>query len=225
MRPYVHRLQGGETVALPVTKAICVGRNYAAHAAELNNPIPTKPVLFMKPATSFQALDVPVTWPQTLGNCDHELELALLMGPAAQGNGVEILAVALALDLTLRDVQQKLKQDGQPWERAKAFAGACPISPWLPIAEVGDLTKLKLSLHVNGTLRQQDSVSSMLFPIPTLLKDIQQTFSLVPGDVILTGTPAGVHRLADDDQLELRLASSNGQQWQWQAKVARGPNE
>lgn len=220
MNKYDHRWVRGEAIALPVTKALCVGRNYAAHAAELNNPIPSTPVLFLKPATAFQHLEHPITWPRQLGRCDHELELALLIGSGDEdAPEAKVVAVALALDLTLREVQQDLKQAGHPWERAKAFPGACPISPWIPLANVGDPMQLEFSLTVNGAMRQQGKAANMLFSIPDLLQEIHQTFSLIPGDVVLTGTPAGVQGLQPGDQLELALSAATGAHWCWNTEV------
>lgn len=204
-------------------KIVCVGRNYAAHAAELNNPLPAQPLLFMKPATA-------VTWlpevriPARPGACHHELELAVRIGSRLRRASVNDTMAAvshygLALDLTLRNVQDQLKAAGQPWERAKAFDGSCVLSEWLPAAEIDAQQPLQLHLLINGELRQQGTTSDMLYSIAALLADISQQFTLLPGDVVLTGTPAGVGPLAVDDELELNLLQGNNS-WHWAGKVS-----
>ncbi|RUO70605.1 fumarylacetoacetate hydrolase family protein [Pseudidiomarina salinarum] len=209
---------------LPVLpgKIVCVGRNYAAHAAELNNPLPAQPLLFMKPATA-------VTWlpevriPDGHGACHHELELAVRIGTrlrrATQEDAMRSIShYGLALDLTLRDVQDRLKAAGQPWERAKAFDGSCALSDWLPAAGIDPQQPLELQLSINGEVRQRGNSGDMLYSVGALLADISQQFTLLPGDVVLTGTPAGVGPLQVDDQLQLRLAQG-ANSWHWTAKV------
>ncbi len=211
----------GRLPALP-GKIVCVGRNYAAHAAELNNPLPAQPLLFMKPATA-------VTWlpevriPHGQGACHHELELAVRIGSrlrrAGQDDAVQCIShYGLALDLTLRDVQDHLKAAGQPWERAKAFDGSCALSDWLPAAEIDSQQPLELQLSINGKVQQQGNTSDMLYSVAALLADISQQFTLLPGDVVLTGTPAGVGPLKPADQLQLKLAQG-ANSWHWTAEV------
>lgn len=207
---YQHRL--GDNQIFPGAeraKIVCVGRNYAAHAQELNNPLPQQPLLFIKPATALAVLEEPIELPPLPGRCDHELEIALLIGqPLCRASEAQCLAavvgVGLALDLTLRDLQQTLKDKGHPWERAKAFDGACPLSRFVP-AQGLDFSALALRLVRNGQLQQQGSSADMLFPVATLLADISHSFTLLPGDVVLTGTPAGVGPLQPGDTLEASL--------------------
>ncbi|KAA0876385.1 fumarylacetoacetate hydrolase family protein [Nitrincola tapanii] len=206
---FQHRNALGQPLALPVGKVVCVGRNYAEHARELNNPVPSEPLLFMKPASALVALDTPIQLPQGQGAVHYETELALLIGqPLVRAEPESCVAaihsLGLALDLTLREVQDKLKAQGHPWEKAKGFDGACPISHW--VAYQGEeLHGLQLSLHINGELRQQGCSAQMLTAIPALLSYISHWFSLQPGDVILTGTPAGVGVLEPGDRLTLEL--------------------
>jgi 2-keto-4-pentenoate hydratase/2-oxohepta-3-ene-1,7-dioic acid hydratase in catechol pathway len=193
----------------PVGKVVCVGRNYAAHARELNNPVPEQPLLFIKPATAVVPLDKPLCLPQGLGEVHHELEIAVLIGqPLTSASAADctaaIAGIGLALDLTLRDLQQQLKQQGHPWERAKAFDGACPLSPFVSLGEQ-NLQALNFSLYSNGELRQRGESADMLFSIPSLLAEISTVFTLQPGDVVLTGTPAGVGPLNSGDHLTLVL--------------------
>lgn len=203
------RLLGINTL-WPLGKIVCVGRNYAEHAAELNNPIPEQPLLFIKPATSAVEMQAPLQLPKDVGDVHYETEIALLMGktlskvtPAEALAGV--VGVGLALDLTLRDLQSELKKLGHPWERAKAWDGACPLSDFVAVAEVKNWQTLELSLKINGVEKQRGQAKQMLTPIAELLSHISQTFTLLPGDVVITGTPAGVGKLAVGDQLELAL--------------------
>ncbi len=207
------------------SKIVCVGRNYAAHAAELNNPIPSEPLLFIKPPSSWTTLPK-VAIPTRQGACHHELEIAVRIAkPLSRANVTEtseaIDAVALALDLTLRDVQEKLKQQGQPWERAKAFDGACVMAPWVEFAATGvELEQVQQStfmLRRNGVEQQRGDARQMLMPIAELVAHISHVFSLEVGDVVLTGTPAGVGPLIPGDTLELEWQlGSHAAKWSGQ---------
>lgn len=196
----------------PLGKIICVGRNYAAHAAELNNPLPAAPLLFIKPASAAADLREPLKLPAGRGAVHHELELAILIGaPLQNAERAEIIAaiagIGVAIDLTLRDVQDQLKRDGHPWERAKAFDGAYPMSGFIDAYAV-DLQNLTLQLWRNGALQQHGHTGQMLFTALDLIAEISRNFSLQPGDVISTGTPAGVGPLASGDRLIATLGSS-----------------
>jgi len=202
----------GDTNTWPLGKLVCVGRNYAEHAAELNNPIPEQPLLFIKPATSAVVLQEPVHLPKDVGDVHYETEIALLIGSPLTKAKPEaaleaVVGVGLALDLTLRDLQTELKKQGHPWERAKAWDGACPLSDFVPVAEVEDWQELELSLAINGIEKQRGKAKQMLTPIAELLSHISQTFTLLPGDVVITGTPAGVGKLTTGDQLNVQLTN------------------
>jgi 2-keto-4-pentenoate hydratase/2-oxohepta-3-ene-1,7-dioic acid hydratase in catechol pathway len=195
---------------LPVpvpSKVVCIGRNYAEHAKELNNPIPATPLLFMKTANSVVPFEAPIVVPEGMGSCHHELEISLLMGD----NG--IAGIGLALDLTLRDLQDQLKAKGHPWEKAKAFDGACPMSEFVALDDElrGQLDSLQLELRRNGNVQQSGNSSQMLTPVPALLEEIGRYFTLQAGDVVLTGTPAGVGPLVSGDELEAVLSTSAGE--------------
>lgn len=195
-------------------KIVCVGRNYAAHAAELNNTIAAAPILFIKPATAAVALAQPLRIPRGLGAVHHEVELALLIGAElcnadAQSAAGAIAGIGIALDLTLREVQDQLKKDGHPWERAKAFDGAFPVSPFVSPAAL-DLQNLTLQLWRNERLQQHGNSSQMVFPVLSLLVEISRSFTLRPGDIVSTGTPAGVGPLVNGDALIAVLASAAG---------------
>jgi 2-keto-4-pentenoate hydratase/2-oxohepta-3-ene-1,7-dioic acid hydratase in catechol pathway len=208
MTPFTPYLDGAPFTA-PLGKIVCVGRNYAAHAAELDNPLPDAPLLFIKPATAAAPLEQPLRLPTGQGVVHHELELALLIGAelrnAAPAQALAAVAgIGLALDLTLRELQDQLKRQGHPWERAKAFDGACPLSGFLAPGSL-DLQALKLQLWRNGQLQQDGDTGQMLWPAATLLSEISRCFTLLPGDVVCTGTPAGVGPLVSGDHLQLLL--------------------
>lgn len=197
-----------------VGKIVCVGRNYAAHAQELNNPIPSEPLLFIKPNSTLVEMEKPIhLLPEH--KVHFELELAILIGkplnnPTPEQAFASIDGFALALDLTLRDVQSQLKQQGKPWERAKSFVGACPVAAFIPPQRLGiyqqqDMQHLCFSLHLNQRLQQQGQIQDMLFSIPFLLQNMAQAFGLKQGDIVLTGTPEGVGQLHQNDKLECRL--------------------
>lgn len=206
---FIPTLEGSEWQQ-PLGKIVCVGRNYAEHAAELNNPIPAQPLLFIKPATSAVSMKQRLRLPQGQGEVHYETEMALLIGkPLCKVDESTALAgvvgVGLALDLTLRDLQSELKQQGHPWERAKAWDGACPLTTFVPADRVTDWSALELVMRLNGVEKQRGKASQMLTPIARLLSHISQTFTLLPGDVVITGTPAGVGRLESGDRLDLEL--------------------
>ena len=209
---YQHRFHDGSACALPLGKVVCIGRNYADHAAELNNPVPTEPLLFMKPASSVVALEKPFAIPEGLGEVHFETEMSILIGERLckadeQQAAQAIAGVGLALDLTLRDVQSRLKEKGHPWERAKAFDGACPLSAFVKTIPASELQQQSIVLEVNGASRQNGNSEMMLNPVLPLLSYISQLFTLEPGDVVLTGTPAGVGAVHSADQLQLRLGT------------------
>lgn len=202
----------GKPFPYALGKIVCVGRNYAAHAAELNNPVPGAPLLFMKPASAVTPLDLPLQLPTDRGAVHHEVEMAVLIGaPLHRARRDEIrtaiAGVGVALDLTLRDVQDQLKRDGHPWERAKAFDGAYPLSGFITAHGI-DLQNLTLQLWRNGTLQQDGNTNQMLFTTLDLIAEISEIFSLQPGDVVSTGTPAGVGPLTSGDALTVMLGAT-----------------
>ena len=208
---YQHQYLDGTRIHFPLGKVVCVGRNYAEHARELNNPIPEEPLLFIKPASAAVPLQGGFAIPQERGAVHYETEIAVLIGKplSRQPSDEEILdalsGFGVALDLTLRDVQNRLKEKGHPWEVAKAFDGACPLSPFVPADAVADLADIGVRLTLNGEVRQDGNSRDMLTPILELIRYISGHFSLQPGDVVLTGTPAGVGPLAHGDQLSVEL--------------------
>lgn len=217
---YQHRYLDGSPLNLPVGKIVCIGRNYLDHIRELNNAVPETPILFMKPATALLGLDEPIRLPAGRGECHHEVELAVLVGQELRDADAAtarraVAGYGVALDLTLRDLQNELKKKGHPWETAKAFDGSCPLSPFLKPEMLADPQATDLELRVNGEPRQRGNTRLMMIGIFELMAHISTHFTLQPGDVVLTGTPAGVGPLRSGDQLILGLAGH-----QFAARVA-----
>ena len=208
---YQHQYTDGTPIHYPLGKVVCVGRNYAEHAKELNNPVPSEPLLFIKPGSCTVAMEGGFAIPADRGAVHYEAEIAVLIGkplskkPDAEEVRDAISGFAPALDLTLRELQDQLKKKGYPWEVAKAFDGACVLAPFVPGDAVADLADLGIRLSLNGELRQDGNSRDMLTPILPLIRYISGHFSLQPGDVVLTGTPAGVGPLVRGDQLLLEL--------------------
>ncbi|MBK7299429.1 MAG: fumarylacetoacetate hydrolase family protein [Moraxellaceae bacterium] len=207
---YQHQWVDGSAIGLPVGKAVCVGRNYAAHAKELGNAVPQTPILFLKPSTAIVPLSPSFTIPNDRGSCHYETEIAVLIGKTISSIDADDVAEAiagygLALDLTLRDVQNQLKAQGYPWEVAKAFDGACPLSPFIKPELVTDIKHTEFSLMVNGEPRQQGFSHDMITPVYALIAYISQIFTLQAGDIVLTGTPEGVAALQRGDKLVLSM--------------------
>ncbi|WP_286859981.1 MULTISPECIES: fumarylacetoacetate hydrolase family protein [Acinetobacter] len=203
------------------SKIVCVGRSYADHAKELGNAIPDRPVLFIKPPSALGDLDAGIEWNRDLGSCHYECELSLridrtLKNETDPAKALEAVgAVTLGLDLTLRDLQDGLKKKGQPWERAKAYDGACLLSDWVSVEDVvNDWKDVHYTLHVNDELRQKGDTALLIFDVGTLLADISQVFTLEEGDVVMTGTPAGVAALQSGEQLKMTLKGKN-QEYIW----------
>lgn len=207
---YQHHYIDDQECNLPTGKVVCVGRNYADHAKELNNPIPTEPLIFIKPATSVVTLEDPFTIPLNRGSVHFETEMSILIGKSvtcADEREAEeaIVGVGLGLDLTLRDLQSRLKEKGQPWEKAKAFDGSCPLSAFAPAHLISDLQNVTIRMSVNGEQRQLGNSNLMLNRVIPLICHISEFFTLEAGDVILTGTPAGVGEINVGDQVEVWL--------------------
>ncbi|WP_443191956.1 fumarylacetoacetate hydrolase family protein [Pseudomonas indica] len=208
---YQHQYIDGTPIHFPLGKVVCIGRNYAEHAKELNNPVPSEPLLFIKPGSCAVPLEGGFAIPADRGAVHYEAEIAVLIGKplSRQPSREEILdaisGFAPALDLTLRDVQARLKEKGYPWEIAKSFDGACVLAPFVPGDAVEDTTDIGIRLTINGEVRQDGNSRDMLNPILPLIQHISGHFSLQPGDVVLTGTPVGVGPLNSGDSLALEL--------------------
>ncbi|MDX1543395.1 MAG: fumarylacetoacetate hydrolase family protein [Christiangramia sp.] len=188
-------------------KIICVGRNYTDHIEELKNEKPEDPVLFQKPDTSILLKKQPFFIPDFSNDIHYEVEVLVKIKKIGKHIQEKFAhkyydEIGLGIDFTARDLQQKLKEKGLPWEKAKAFDGAAVISnKWLDKKELGDVDDLNFSLDLNDEIVQQASTSHMLWKIDELIAYISTYFTLKIGDIIFTGTPAGVGKVSPDDRL------------------------
>ncbi|WP_263120027.1 fumarylacetoacetate hydrolase family protein [Cellulomonas fimi] len=209
VQPTGERIPLGDGVRLlapviPRSKIVGVGRNYADHAAEMGNDVPVAPLLFFKPNTSVIGPDDPIVLPEWTEEVSYEAELAVVIGKVTKNVTPEnalhyVFGFTVANDITARDAQ---RTDGQ-WVRAKGFDGACPIGPWVvPGLDVEDLA---VRSRVNGETKQDGRTSQMIFDVPTLISYISEVLTLLPGDIILTGTPAGVGLLESRDVVEVEV--------------------
>lgn len=189
---------------IPRSKIVGVGRNYADHAAEMGNEVPAQPLLFLKPNTAVIGPDDPVVLPDWTDEVSYEAELAIVIGKLTKDVPPEraldqVFGFTVANDVTARDIQ---RSDSQ-WTRAKGFDGSCPIGPWIvPGLDVDDLA---VRSRVNGETRQDGRTSQMVFDAAYLVSYVSEVFTLLPGDVILTGTPAGVGSIVERDVVECEV--------------------
>ena len=193
-------------------KIVCIGRNYADHAKELGNAVPSEPLFFFKPESAVLHKDHPFTIPEWTTDCHFEVELIVRMDRAAKWISPEHAArcyttVGLGIDYTARDVQAELKAAGKPWEKAKAFDGSAVVSQeFVPLADLGgDIQDLHFSLLRNGEPVQLGHTADMLFPVDDLIAHVSRYSTWKTGDLLFTGTPAGVGRVHTGDHLEGRL--------------------
>jgi 2-keto-4-pentenoate hydratase/2-oxohepta-3-ene-1,7-dioic acid hydratase in catechol pathway len=200
-----------------VNRIFCIGRNYAAHIQELGNTPDEAFVVFMKPPSCIVPVGQELVLPRHRGSVHHEAELVVLL----TGGGAEIPEaqalthvshITLGLDLTLRDLQNTLKNKGNPWELCKAFDHAAPLAEWKPW-HGQDLQALEFTCSVNGALRQHGHTRDMLFSVARQIHILSRTWALADGDIIYTGTPAGVGPLLPGDRVELESAAIGRFQW------------
>ena len=196
----------------PVRRIYCVGRNYAEHAREMGMPVDrASPIFFCKPADALVLPGNHPRYPRATQDLHHEVEWVLAIGkPVAVGSSAEelldaIVGHAVGLDLTRRDLQGKAKQKGQPWDVAKAFDDSAPISTLTLCAGKQLPSQGRLWLEVNGEIRQQGDLADMLMPPGEILAELSQLFDLMPGDLVFTGTPAGVAALQPGDRYRAGL--------------------
>ena len=187
-------------------KIICIGRNYAAHIEELKNEKPGQPVVFLKPDTALIKGEAPFYYPDFSSNIHHEIELVLKI--SKEGKYIQpqfahryFEEIGLGIDFTARDLQDQCKAKGLPWEIAKAFIGSAPIGNFKPVSEFSDLKNIDFHLEINGEVKQKGNTSLMLFDFATIISYVSQFFTLKKGDLIYTGTPAGVGPVQTGDQL------------------------
>jgi 2-keto-4-pentenoate hydratase/2-oxohepta-3-ene-1,7-dioic acid hydratase in catechol pathway len=186
------------------SKVVCIGRNYLEHAQEMGTDVPEEPIIFIKPSTSVIGPGDLITYPRISQQVDHEGELAVVVGRLARRVRAEeagnyVLGFTCGNDVTARDLQLK---DGQ-WTRAKGFDGFCPLGPW--IETTLDPSDVAVECRVNGEIRQSARTSQLAFGPSALIEFITQVMTLLPGDVILTGTPAGVGPMKPGDRVEVEV--------------------
>lgn len=188
-------------------KIIAIGRNYAEHAKELNNPVPTtQPVIFMKPDTALLKDNKPFYHPEFSNDIHHEIEIVLKI--CKEGKHISekfagnyFKEIGLGIDFTARDIQTKHKEKGLPWELAKAFDNSAPVSRFIPKENFKDLYNINFSLELNGKTVQEGNTKDLLFSFERIISFVSMYITLKTGDLIFTGTPAGVGKIAIDDHL------------------------
>lgn len=188
-------------------KILCIGRNYADHAKELNNPVPAEPVVFIKPDTAILKPGDDFYLPDYNSEIHYECEIVYRI--SREGKNIQrpfafsyLDSVGLGIDFTARQLQEEAKKKGLPWTLAKAFNYSAPISPFTPVSRYPDHKNLNLEFYVNGELRQKGNSQDMLFDIESLIVFLSRYFHLKTGDLIFTGTPAGVGKVSVGDHLE-----------------------
>ncbi len=191
-------------------KIICIGRNYSLHAKELGNEIPKEPIFFLKPDSALLLKNKTFCIPDFSNDVHHELELVIRINRLGKHIPAEFAPryyseVSLGIDFTARDLQQECKEKGLPWEKAKAFDGSAPLAEWRKLEALGGFENLEYKLLVNGKERQSGKPSEMLFHVNDLIAHVSKYMTLKIGDLIYTGTPAGVSRVIEGDQLEAFL--------------------
>ncbi len=191
-------------------KIICIGRNYVAHALELKNEVPTKPVFFLKPDSALVISNRPFFYPGFSSDVHHELEVVIRIDRL--GRSIEeqyasryFSEIGLGIDFTARDLQAEQKKNGLPWEIAKGFDYSAPVSEFFPVSRFGDIHDLSFRLDLNGKTVQEGSTSLMIFTFEKIIAYVSRFMTLKTGDLIFTGTPAGVGPVAINDRLEAYL--------------------
>ncbi len=188
-------------------KIICIGRNYADHAKELNNDVPTKPLIFMKPLTALLKDGKPFYIPYFSQNIHYELEVVLKISKPGKAIHEDFAhkyydEIGLGIDFTARDIQDQCKAKGHPWELAKAFDYSAVIGGFLPKSQLADVSDIKFQLKKNGIMVQSGHTQDLIFSFDYLIHYVSQFFTLQTGDLIFTGTPAGVGQVHEGDVLE-----------------------
>lgn len=193
-------------------KLICIGRNYAKHIEELHNERPEHPVVFLKPDSAILLKKHPFVIPEFTQDVHYEVEVLIKIKKLGKYIDKKFAhtyydEIGLGIDFTARDLQTELKEKGLPWEKAKAFDGSAVIGNWMSKSEIKNIDNLSFSLEKNGTVVQDGNTSTMLWKIDELISYVSQYFTLKIGDIIFTGTPAGVGRVAPNDKLIGKIES------------------
>ncbi len=204
----------GSGALFPVRRIFCVGKNYDAHIKEMNSAANATAVFFMKPADALVppgGPDLSVPYPPATNNLHHEVELVAALHKGgrdiARAAALDhVFGYAVGVDLTRRDLQAAARETGGPWEASKAFAASAPCGPIRPAAETGPLTRAAIRLSVNGAMKQDSDIADMLLDVPEIIAQLSRLFTLAPGDLIFTGTPAGVGPLVPGDAVHAEIA-------------------
>jgi 2-keto-4-pentenoate hydratase/2-oxohepta-3-ene-1,7-dioic acid hydratase in catechol pathway len=194
-------------------KLICIGRNYTEHIKELENEKPTDPVIFLKPDTAILLKKQPFFIPEFSNDVHHEVEVLVKINKVGKYIDKKFAnkyynEIGLGIDFTARDLQSKLKEKGLPWEKAKAFDGAAVIGDWIPKNKISDVNNINFSLKKNDDIVQTGNTSFMLWKIDEIIEYVSKYFTLKIGDIIFTGTPAGVGKVFVNDKLTGYLEST-----------------
>jgi fumarylpyruvate hydrolase len=200
----------GSTDTFPVHRIYCVGRNYVDHAKEMGHTGREAPFFFMKPNDAVLPVPAGTTgelpYPAQTQDFQHEMELVVAIGKGGSDIAVDdalahVWGYAVGLDMTRRDLQGEAKKLGRPWDTGKAFEHSAPIGPITPAAQAGDVAQAAITLHVNGQLRQGSTIDMLIWNVAETIADLSKYFTLQPGDLIYTGTPAGVAAVQRGDEL------------------------
>ena len=188
-------------------KIICIGRNYAEHAKELNNAVPTEPVFFMKPDTALLKDGEPFYHPDFTKDLHHEIEVVIKINKVGKHIDEQFAhkyydEIGLGIDFTARDLQTIAKEKGLPWEKAKAFDGSAPIGKFISKSQLGDLLNIDFELKINGTSKQKGNTKDLLFSFDKIISYVSKFVTLKVGDLIYTGTPEGVSAVNIGDKLQ-----------------------
>ena len=193
------------------SKILCIGRNYTRHAVEMSSVIPTVPLVFLKPPSALINPGDEIVLPGVSSDVHHEVELVVRI--ARQGKSIPreqamsfVEGYAVGLDLTARDRQAEAKKKGYPWSVAKGFDTFAPLGAFSPVSDIKNPHALDISLSINGNVRQSGNTRDMIFDIPFLIEYLSGIFTLMPGDLIYTGTPEGVGPVEDGDELEAKIS-------------------
>lgn len=192
-------------------KVLCIGRNYAKHAAEMKSAVPRQPMIFLKPSTSLIGQGGSIILPTVSSDVHHEVELVVAIG--RDGKNIDeaealdfVAGYAVGIDMTARDIQSRAKAKGHPWSVAKGFDTFAPLGPLVPKTEIADPQDLNIQLTVNGELRQDGNTGEMIFSVAHLVAYCSTVFTLEAGDLIYTGTPEGVGPVEGGDELVATIA-------------------
>lgn len=207
----VHLDVPGLIVPLRAGKIMCIGRNYAAHAAEMRSSVPETPMLFLKPASAIIPSGGQIVIPDLSNEVHHEIELVVLIG--LEGKNIDdetaldhVAGYAVGLDMTARDIQAVAKEKGHPWSVSKGFDTFAPLGAFSPVTEIADPQDLEVRLDINGSVRQRGQTADMIFTVAQLVSWCSTVMTLEPGDLIYTGTPDGVGPVQRGDILQANIS-------------------